>query len=459
MDIRQEKIEKIGKMIIEGARSDLYVSMRYLDLAIFALNPEADENVEVMGTDGDKIYYSSPRLIEEYGKNARQLNRTYLHSVFHCLFRHLFNSVKYTEEDQTYWDIACDIAVEYIIDDLNISVINPIVSRYRTYIYKRLSAELDMDILTAEAIYKTLKTWDFSDSDFKIMYKAFKTDDHGFWPRPKGGQNPPPSQGNDNSGEGDNPEPPDGLGAAKKLDGKWKDLSERTASQAEHLNNRAGTEDKSLIAHLKAVNRRRYDYREFLRKFAVYGEEVKPDPDSFDPGFYAYGLSLYGNMPIIEPLEFREVKRVSDFVIVIDTSASCEGEAVKAFLSRTFSLLSLRNSFFNRVKIHVIQCDNKVRRDTVIENSEQLERLFNDVELVGFGGTDFRPAFEYVEEIKPSLKNLKGLIYFTDGEGIYPEKPPSYDTAFVFLKEHYYDAEVPSWAVKLILDKEELEKK
>ncbi|MCC8097623.1 MAG: metallopeptidase, partial [Eubacterium sp.] len=86
-----------------------------------------DENIEIMGTDGDRIFYSSPLLIEEYKKNSRQLNRTYLHSVFHCLFRHLFNSVKYTEKDQTYWDIACDIAVEYIIDDLNISVINPIV--------------------------------------------------------------------------------------------------------------------------------------------------------------------------------------------------------------------------------------------------------------------------------------------------------------------------------------------
>ncbi|MCC8097624.1 MAG: VWA-like domain-containing protein, partial [Eubacterium sp.] len=330
-----------------------------------------------------------------------------------------------------------------------------------TYIYKRLSVALDMDILTAEGIYKTLKTWDFSDSDFKIMYKAFKTDDHGYWQRPQGGKNPPPTPGNnnDNDNDGDDPTPPDGIANSKKSEDKWKDLSERTASSAEHINREAGEGEGNLLVHLKAVNRRRYDYKEFLRRFAVYGEEVKPDPDSFDPGFYAYGLSLYGNMPIIEPLEFREVKKVSDFVVVIDTSASCSGEAVKGFLSQTFGILNLRNSFFNRVKIHVIQCDNKVRRDTVIENSEQLEKLFNDMELVGFGGTDFRPAFEYVEEIKGSLKNLKGLIYFTDGEGIFPEKPPSYDVAFVFLKEHYYDAEVPSWAVKLILDNEELTNK
>ena len=32
-------------------------------------------------------------------------------------------------------------------------------------------------------------------------------------------------------------------------------------------------------------------------------EEVHADYDSFDMGYYAYGLSLYGNMPLIEPLE------------------------------------------------------------------------------------------------------------------------------------------------------------
>jgi len=33
--------------------------------------------------------------------------------------------------------------------------------------------------------------------------------------------------------------------------------------------------------------------------------------------------------------------------------------------------------------------------------------------------------------------NLKGLIYFTDGEGIFPERQPSYQSAFVFIKDDY----------------------
>ena len=46
---------------------------------------------------------------------------------------------------------------------------------------------------------------------------------------------------------------------------------------------------------------------------------------------------------------------------------------------------------------------------------------------------------------------LKGLIYFTDGYGIYPNKMPPYRTAFVFLEEDYRDVDVPPWAVRLVI--------
>lgn len=56
------------------------------------------------------------------------------------------------------------------------------------------------------------------------------------------------------------------------------------------------------------------------------------DPDSFGYTFYSYGLTMYGNMPLIEPQEWKEVQKVEEFVIVIDTSMSCSGELVKKFL-------------------------------------------------------------------------------------------------------------------------------
>ena len=61
--------------------------------------------------------------------------------------------------------------------------------------------------------------------------------------------------------------------------------------------------------------------------------------------------------------------------------------------------------------------------------------------------------------LRRSLRSdaLRGLIYFTDGYGIYPAKMPPYETAFVFMKEDYQDIDVPPWAIRLILDEEDLE--
>ena len=70
--------------------------------------------------------------------------------------------------------------------------------------------------------------------------------------------------------------------------------------------------------------------------------------------------ALYGNMPLIEPLETRETHKIRDFVIVIDTSYSVSGEPVEKFLKETFSILTETNSFFVHNKIRIIQCDDSV---------------------------------------------------------------------------------------------------
>ena len=72
-------------------------------------------------------------------------------------------------------------------------------------------------------------------------------------------------------------------------------------------------------------------------------------------------------------------------------------------------------------------------------------------------GTDFRPAFAYVNELLEQgvLKNLGGLLYFTDGKGIYPKKRPEYKTAFLFLDD-YDESAVPPWAMRLRVEQEDI---
>ena len=63
-------------------------------------------------------------------------------------------------------------------------------------------------------------------------------------------------------------------------------------------------------------------------------------------------------------------------------------------------------------------------------------------------------AFAYVDETirQHAFEHLRGMIYFTDGRGIYPAKCPVYETAFVFMEEEYEDVDVPPWAIKIILE-------
>ena len=230
-------------------------------------------------------------------------------------------------------------------------------------------------------------------------------------------------------------------------------------AQMEFFGKEASEEAGDLVQQVRVENRERYDYRRFLRKFSVMKEMLRVDTDSFDYIYYHYGMERYGNMPLIEHLETKEEKRIEDFVIVIDTSLSCSGDLVNRFLSQTYAVLSESESFFRKIHVHIIQCDEKVQSDTLITSQEDLRRYQEHLEIRGQGGTDFRPAFDYVDKLLSAgeFKKLRGLIYFTDGYGIYPPRMPSYETAFVFWKEDYSDLEVPSWAIKLILGPEDME--
>ena len=212
------------------------------------------------------------------------------------------------------------------------------------------------------------------------------------------------------------------------------------------------------MQNLGEVNREKYDYTAFLKKFAVMGEAMKINDDEFDYVFYTYGLKLYKKMPLIEPLEYKDVKRIREFAIVIDTSGSVSGELVQTFVNKTYNILKNTESFFSKINLYIIQCDAEVQEVVKITSQDEFYDYIKNMKLHGFGGTDFRPAFELVNDLVRSgeLAKLKGVIYFTDGWGVFPERKPAYDAAFVFIRQDNFNPNVPPWAIKLILDKEDI---
>ena len=112
------------------------------------------------------------------------------------------------------------------------------------------------------------------------------------------------------------------------------------------------------------------------------------------------------------------------------------------------------------MNIHIIQCDATVQEDAKLTTTEEFNEYLKTLELRGFGGTDFRPVFNYVNKLAENgeFEDLRGLIYFTDGCGTFPAKQPFYKTAFVFLDDEYNNFNVPVWAMKLILETNDITK-
>lgn len=432
--VRQRQLDEleeveIGHGILMNARNELYINFRYLDVALSSFVFEADRKGNVLSTDGFVIYYQPDLLFSMYKSSRILVNRAYLHMLFHCLFNHLNGK---GNRDKILWDLACDIAIESILDSFYVKPVYRHQSPYRREIYGRITAR--RKVFTAEGIYKDLTEMNLTQEELLRMAGEFYVDSHDRW---------------------DEEEDPR---VRTERQNQWQEMREKMETEMESFGEENAQSGKDLLEQIKAENRERYDYKRFLKKFAVLREEAEVDPDSFDPIFYTYGLTLYENMPLIEPLETREVFKIEDFVIAIDTSMSVSGDLVKRFLEETYGVLSESESYFRKVNIHIIQCDEEIRSDVTITSREEMEDYMEHFTISGFGGTDFRPAFEYVNGLlnKGVFKKLRGLLYFTDGKGIYPVAMPPYDTAFVFMEGQYEDISVPGWAMKVILTEEDL---
>lgn len=440
--LHQELIQ-IGTRILSLCRSELYLSMRYLDLALSALSYDLNLQTRTIATDGVHLFYNPNYLIHSYEEDPVAVNRMYLHIILHCIFRHMTQAEQRDPED---WNLACDIAVESVIDSMEYPCVHRLVTDRRQEYYDTLS----LSVLNAEQVYSVLTKMTYSQ---KIgMKREFTVDDHHFWEElQEDKEQPQQTSGSDSD---DSSSPPD----KDEVEQKWQDISQKTQTSMETIQRDISLMAGNLRQQLQIENRQRFDYRAFLRKFAVTREEVRVDPDSFDYGFYNYSLQLYPNMPMLEELEYRESKKIHDFVIAIDTSGSCSGELVKQFLEETVTILLDSNSFFRSVNVHIIQCDAGIQSDIKVTDTEHFHDMLQSFEVSGNGDTDFRPVFDYIEQLQQrgELLQLQGLLFFTDGVGVYPKKRPPYDTAFLFFDNTYAERLVPPWAMKLILSESDL---
>lgn len=459
MKDKKERINQLARDVMMLSNDTLLVNLRFLDMALHQLTPTPIDK-PFLATDGTFLLYGARHVLEMYQESKEDLTRCYLHILLHCIFHHMYMDPSL---DRVYWDLASDIAVENIITELNLNAVKTPREKQQALFVEAIRKHLK-GAPTAERIYNHLTKAKEDHARMAELRGLFYADNHELWYMSKAEaavkfglpmQTPQVSDiPNSNMAQ----YPLSESASQESIFHAWEKIAKRMQVDLETLNKQYANQSGALVQNLTSVTREKTDYSAFLKKFAVQGEMIRTNEDEFDYIFYTYGLQLFQNIPLIEGLEYKEVKAIHDFVIAIDTSASTSGELVQKFVQKTYNILKTTQSFFKRINLHIIQCDAAIQEDKKITCQEDFDEYLKTMQIRGLGGTDFRVVFEYVKHLQANKEftNLKGMIYFTDGFGTFPARKPDFDTAFVFVNDDGNTPDVPPWAIKLVLRKDEI---
>lgn len=344
-----------------------------------------------MGTDGETIYYDESRFTRDYAASNGYADC--IHMILHCLFFHLDIPLK--EEYHNAADYAADNLQAWLFPESNFVSHEP-------------------NITDIEEI-------------LPLKVHVSPHDDHRFWHK---------------------------LSPCISHRMLWKQAAEGVG--AAYGNHRFGLNPGSRADKFEKRRQAQHDFSGYLRRFSEIREEQQVDPESIDYIPYYYGLQRYGNLPLIAPLEYQEIAKVREMVIAIDTSGSCSEATVQQFLAETRRILTEQANFFKRMNVCFVQCDSMVQDVQWIQSVEDWNRYEENISILGRGGTNFRPVFDLIAKMQKEgkLRYLRGLLYFTDGDGLYPKVSPSYEVAFVSSDERILEYKTPQWCRKLILKRE-----
>jgi predicted metal-dependent peptidase len=346
------------------------------------IEEEVKRRTRTMATDGRSIFYHKDYV---QGCTDQELVGLFAHEVMHPAMQH---HTRRGNRDPELWNEAADYAINPILAEAGFvlpgaPLENP---KYRG--------------MTAEQIYEVLKS-------------ACHDGESEQAPEDEGSRN----QGGNNTKDGGNgtgDDPRDDHSDAAERPGAVFDAPDPAQQEAEwQVALKQATQAAQMMGQLpggialavEEVMRPRVDWKGILRRFVQQSATADYSWRMPNRRYIAGGLYLP---------ELRS-DAMPTIVVVVDSSASTQ-VVLPTFKAE---LQSIVDECQPEATI-VIMADAKVQRIDRFERGEAIE--FN---VEGFGGTDFRPAFEHVdrEELCPAC-----LIYFTDGDGVYPDEPCTYPT-------------------------------
>ena len=232
-----EDLKEISIQILNDSRAELFMDQHYLALALGSFRYAVNTEMKGIGTDGAYLLVHPKILADLYEENRRRVNRIYLHQVYHCLFRHIFKRIRPRQE---YWMLACDIAVELLMDSQNMRSVRTARNRFRENVREELTRKLR--VLNAEGIYRVLTEgaeWS-EPSRLARLRQEFCVDNHSLWPAWKIDEKHPKL-------------PPKSV----ILKNKWDDISSKTQTDMESFSSEASSGGGDLLEETRVENRER----------------------------------------------------------------------------------------------------------------------------------------------------------------------------------------------------------
>lgn len=348
------------------------------------LKRETRGRTSTLATDGQCFYYDEAFVLE-YPPEG--LVTVLAHEVLHPA---LFHHTRRGDRERERWNDAGDFAINLLLQDAGFQIPSDWLIDPR---YRGMTTEQIFDALKLEQSDSGNPGGDLGGEGAGPDSAESPPNESSSDPPPAGEVNPAPSHSL--PGEvWDSPEP-------AQQEAEWQVLLRQAASVAAMM----GKLPVGIAAAVEEAAQPRVDWRSILRRFVQQFASAdyswrRPNRRCVASGVYIPALQAE-SMPAI--------------VVVADTSGSTRN-VLDTFMAE---LRSIQEECQPEETI-VIMADAKVHRVDRFARDEPVECHF-----VGMGGTDFRPAFEYLaaEQIDPAC-----LIYLTDGEGAYPETPSEFPT-------------------------------
>lgn len=367
---------------VSAARRDLILDQPFFGVLSLKLTLIEDRvSTKTLKTDGKNLWFN-PAFVTTLSKY--ELVGVMAHEVLHCANGHPWRR---EHRDAKRWNEACDMAINPIVIDAGM--------------------QLPQGALDGSA---------FKGMSAEEIYAHLQQEQ----------QNQPPqqqNQGGGSQGQADKgqEQAQDDFGCGEVVDcedtampeakAEWSAAVLNAAKQAQAM----GRLPAGMERLVQEIKNPAQDWRAILRRFPQ--ENAASDYSWKTPNGRYLHMGLY--MPSLRS------ESMPPMVVAMDTSGSVNDLVVNQFTKEITAIVEEMQP----ERLYLVYCDAEIQGVDVFERGEPIT-----IKPKGFGGTDFRPVFKWVEDevINPSC-----LVYLTDMAGAFPTHPPDYPVLWADTEGYY----------------------